>query len=112
MVHGETVLSPLATYYRVDNHARVSVPDAKQRWLELLTAAVRDGTFVKLNLSRPCCADASLKNVIVRPVALRAGQRLSFVFRHITRDITKNLTREEGLRRIDTLLNGGFRAAN
>ena len=90
----------------------MSVPDAKQRWLELLAAAVRDGTFVKLNLSRPCCADASLKNVLVRPVALRAGQRLSFVFRHITRDITKNLTSEEGLARIDTLLNGEFRAAN
>src|SRR3989442_2893433 len=96
----------------MDNHARVSVPDAKKRWLELLTAAVRDGTFVKLTLSRPFGADASLKNVFVRPVSLRAGQRLSFVFRHATRDITKNLTREAGLTRIDTLLSGEFRAAN
>src|SRR5438128_245132 len=112
MVHGETVFSPLVTNSRLDNHARVSVPDAKQRWLELLTAALRDGTFVKLALSRPCGADASLKNVFVRPVSLRAGQRFSFVFRHATRDITKNLTREAGLTRIDTLLNGEFRAAN
>src|SRR5439155_7754621 len=97
---------------RVDNHARVSTPDAKERWLELLVASVRDGTFVKLTLSRPCSADASLKNVIVRPVALRAGQRLTFVFRHDTRDITKNLTSEESLARIDTLLKGEFRAAN
>ncbi len=97
---------------RVDNHARVSTPDAKERWLELLAASVRDGTFVKLTLGRPCCADASLKNVIVRPVALRAGQRLAFVFRHDTRDITKNLTSEESLARIDTLLKGEFRAAN
>ena len=107
-----TVVSPLVTNNLVDNHARVSVPDAKQRWLELLTAALRDGTFVKLTLSRPFGADASLKNVFVRPVSLRAGQRFSFVFRHATRDITKNLTREAGLTRIDTLLNGEFRAAN
>ena len=109
---GSHSVSPLATNYRVDNHARVSVPDAKHRWLELLSAAVRDGTFVKVTLSRPCCADASLKNVLVRPVALRAGQRLSFVFRHRTRDVTNNLTREEGLARIDTLLEGEFRAAH
>ena len=81
MVRRETVVSPLATNKGVDNYARVSVPDAKQRWLELLTAALRDGTFVKLTLSRPFGADASLKNVVVRPVSLRAGQRLSFVFR-------------------------------
>src|SRR6185503_11271913 len=109
---GERVLSPLATNKRVDNHARVSLPDAKQRWLELLTAAVRDGTFVKLTLSRPFGADASLKNVFVRPVSLRAGQRLSFVFRHATRDITRNLTCEAGLTRINNLLSGEFRAAN
>jgi len=102
----------LATNNRLDNHARVSVPDAKQRWLALLAAAVRDGSLVKLTLSRPCCAEASLKNVIVRPVALRAGDRLSFVFRHDTRDITKNLTAEEGLARIESLLNGEFCAAN
>ena len=45
----------------MDDHARVSVPDAKQRWLELLTAAVRYGTFVKLTLSRPVGAEASLE---------------------------------------------------
>ena len=104
--------SPLATNNRVDNHARVPAPDAKQRWLGLLAATVRDGTFVKLTLSRPVGADPSLKNVLIRPVALRAGERLSFVFRHINRDITKNLTREEGLAHIERLLAAEFQAAN
>ncbi len=88
------------------------MPDAKQRWLALLVAAVRDGTFVKLTLSRPGGPDASLKNVSVRRVSIRAGHRLSFVYRHDTRDITKNFTAEEGLARIEALLNGAFREAN
>jgi hypothetical protein len=108
----EAAASPLATNNGVDNDARVPPPDAKQRWLELLAAAVRDGTFVKLTLSHPVGVDTSLKNVLVRPVALRAGQRLSFVFRHINRDITKNLTRDEGLAHIDRLLGAEFQAAN
>jgi 2-polyprenyl-3-methyl-5-hydroxy-6-metoxy-1,4-benzoquinol methylase len=96
----------------VVDHAQVPVPDPKQQWLGLLAATVRDGTFVKLTLSRPVCVDTSLKNVLVRPVALRAGQRLSFVFRHINRDITKNLTRDEGIAHIDRLLGAEFLAAN
>src|SRR5207245_5314335 len=72
---GLNAASGLVMNHRVDNHARVSAPDGKQRWVALLTAAARNGTFVKLTLSRPCCANDSLKNVIVRPVALSTGQR-------------------------------------
>jgi SAM-dependent methyltransferase len=96
----------------VDNHQLVSEQDAKKRWFALLAAAVHGGTFVKLTLSRPCTTDASLENVFVRPVDLRAGRQLSFVFRHASRDITKNLSREAGLARIDALLSGEFRAAD
>ena len=90
----------------------MALSDAQLQWLELLADAVRDGTFVKLTLSRHRGADATLKNVFVRPVALRAGGRLSFVYHHATRDVTKNLTPDEGLARIESLLNGVFEAAN
>jgi SAM-dependent methyltransferase len=90
----------------------VALPDAQRQWLELVGDAVRDGTFVKLTLSRHRGADATLKNVFIRPVALRAGWRLSFVYRHATRDVTKNLTPNEGLTRIESLLNGEFDTAN
>src|SRR5881394_1033449 len=112
LITGKTVVSPLATNNRVDNHPLVSEQDAKKRWFELLAAAVHGGTLVKLTLSRPCSADASLENVFVRPVDLRAGRQLSFVFRHATRDITKNLSCDEGLARIDALLIAEFRAAD
>src|SRR5205085_1927787 len=110
--YSNTPFLQLATHCSVAHHARVALSDAQLQWLELLADAVRDGTFVKLTLSRHRGADATLKNVFVRPVALRAGARLSFVYHHATRDVTKNLTPDEGLARIESLLNGVFDAAN
>ena len=42
--------------------------------------------------------DSDLQNLYVRPVALKSGARLSFLYRHKTRDVVKNHTVEEGLR--------------
>ena len=89
-----------------------SSTDARDRLLVLLNDAVRNGKLVKLTLSDYRGADATLKNVFVRPVALRVGPRLSFVYRHATRDITKNLTHEEGLAQVATLLAAEFQTAN
>lgn len=65
---------------------------ARDRFLELLQAAVRDGTLVKLTLGKYRGSDASLRNLLVRPVELKSGRHLALVWRHATRDITKNLT--------------------
>ena len=59
-------------------------------FLRRLGESVTAGTFVKLTLGRYRGADATLRNLYVRPVTLRAGPHLSFVWRHATRDITKN----------------------
>jgi SAM-dependent methyltransferase len=48
---------------------------------------------------------------LVRPVQLRAGPRLSFVYRHATRDITKNLPHEEAMVRIGELIGDDFSSA-
>ena len=87
-------------------------PSAKEKLLAMLAEAVRDGLLVKLTLGSHRGADASLRNVFVRPVALRSGPHLSFVFRHATRDVTQNFAPEEGLARIGGLLGGDFRSAN
>ena len=100
----------LVSAREVGNHS--PVPDARQQLLDLLDVAVQDGTFVKLTLSRARAADAAPRVVLVRPVSLRGGPRLSFVFRHRTRDITKNFTTEQGLQRIAALLGADFLAAN
>jgi len=65
-------------------------PANRDRFLELLRASVREGTLVKLTLGKHRGADATLQNLFVRPVALKAGPHLAFLWRHATRDITKN----------------------
>lgn len=89
-----------------------SSTDPRQRWLELANAAVRDGGFLRLTLSDPCGPDATLKKVLVRPVTVAAGPRLSFVYRHATRDVTRNFPFDEGLAQIESLLGSQFRDAH
>jgi protein-L-isoaspartate O-methyltransferase len=83
-------------------------PPARERFLVLLRGAVADGTLTKLTLGKYRGADSSLRNLSIRPVSLRAGPRLSFVWRHATRDVTKNHPRDEALAEIASLVGGDF----
>ena len=82
--------------------------DAQTRFLSLLHIAVNDGTLVKLTLGKSRSNDATLKNLFVRPVTLKAGPHLSFLWRHDTRDVTKNHSVEEALEQLDKLIGSDF----
>lgn len=81
---------------------------ARVRFLALVATAVSDGTLVKLTLGKHRGADATLENVFVRPVALKSGRQLSLVWRHATRDITKNHAPVEALALIESLVGKDF----
>ena len=83
-------------------------PSSRDRFLDLLRAAVLEGTLVKLTLGKHRGADATLKNIFVRPVALKTGHQLSFVYRHATRDITKNVPPAEAITLIANLIGSDF----
>lgn len=82
------------------------------RLIEKLSSALAEGTFVKLTLSHPRAGKSDLRNVYARLVALRDGQKLSLLFRHATRDETKNLGVTAGLERIRSLLDTEFERAH
>lgn len=86
----------------------MSQATAQDRFCTLLTSSVTDGTLVKLTLGKHRGADATLKNIFVRPVMLKTGPHLSFVYRHATRDITKNLPPADALALITQLLGSDF----
>lgn len=87
----------------------MSIPaHPRERFLDLLRTGVGAGTFVKLTLGKARSSDPTLKNIFVRPVTLKAGPRLNFVWRHATRDITKNLAHDEGLALVADLLGRDF----
>ncbi|MDF3059708.1 MAG: hypothetical protein K0R17_3923 [Rariglobus sp.] len=83
-------------------------PDARSRFLDLLRSSVHDGTLVKLTLGKHRGADSTLHNLFVRPVTLKAGPHLSLLWRHATRDITKNHPPSEALALIEPLIGGDF----
>ncbi len=84
------------------------LPDARERFLSHLRTAVSDGVLVKLTLGKHIGADATLRNLYVRPVTLKAGPHLAFVWRHTTRDITKNFLPTIALSELAPLIGHDF----
>ncbi|MCF6269317.1 MAG: SAM-dependent methyltransferase [Melioribacteraceae bacterium] len=64
--------------------------------------------LIKLVLSNKKDKSSDLKNIIVTIVKLKSGFRLNFVYRHHTKDITKNHNFEEGQILIKELFNTKF----
>jgi SAM-dependent methyltransferase len=79
-------------------------PQGREQFLGLLREAVLGGSLAKLTLGNPSGSDATLKNLFVRPVQLKVGPRFSFVWRHSTKDVTKNLGADDALVLLDSLI--------
>ncbi len=84
----------------------------REDFLAQLGASIRDGSFVKLTLGKPRGSDATLHNLLVRPVTLRDGPRLSFVWRHERQDITKNHAPEDAITELAALIGADFHSAH
>jgi SAM-dependent methyltransferase len=80
----------------------------RDQFLVLLRDAVMGGTVEKLTLGKPSGRDPTLVNLFVRPVALRSGPRLSFVWRHKTKDVTKNHDASEALMLLEPMIGDDF----
>jgi hypothetical protein len=83
-------------------------PSARDRFLDLLRAALDTGDLAKLTLGKYRGTDPSLRNLFVRPVALKSGPQFAFVWRHATRDITKNHPAAEALALLTPLVGADF----
>jgi SAM-dependent methyltransferase len=90
------------------------MPDlsTRERFLERVRQAAESQRLVKMTLSRYTGRDAELQNVYIRPVEIKDGPRLQFVYRSATQDVTKNMTTEEGLACLTALLESDFRNAH
>jgi SAM-dependent methyltransferase len=85
---------------------------APAQFIASLADAVEGRTFVRLVLSKHEGAPADLQRVTVRLVTLADQPHLSFVYRHATRDITKNHAVGEGLAVVGGLLGTAFKHAH
>ena len=81
---------------------------ARDRFLDALRSAVQTGSLTKLTLGKYRGVDPGLKNLFVRPVVLKSGPHLSFVWRYETRDVTKNHQTADALALLETLIGTDF----
>lgn len=77
-----------------------------------LKDSIEQNTFVRLTLSKSRTKNADLKKVIIKLAIIKKVQQLSFVYRHQTKDITKNYLVEEGITIIQDLLENQFLITN
>ena len=84
-------------------------PTHRERFFATLNRAIDDESFEKLTLGKYRGNNATVKKLIIRPVTLKGGSHLSFLWRHDTQDITKNWKPKKALHEIDRLLGQDFR---
>lgn len=87
-------------------------PDERQRFLRLLRTALAERRFQRLLLNRHEGEDTTIERLTVRDIELRGERALSFLWRHKTKDITKNHALEDGLALIESLLGSEFMQAH
>jgi len=79
-----------------------------QKFQQRLQGSLDDGSFVRLTLGRPSDAEPTLEKLLARRVVLRGADHLSMVWRHRTKDITKNLPLPEAVALVAQLVEGSF----
>ncbi|HGY9624633.1 SAM-dependent methyltransferase [Pseudomonas juntendi] len=89
-----------------------TAPDARAQFLGLLADALHRGSLAKLVLARHVGADQTLQRIIAKPVVVKGQPCLSLVYRHQTRDITRNLPLDQAQALVADLLPESFRNAH
>ena len=83
-----------------------------ERFIRRLQQSLADASFVRLTLGRPTGGDATLDKLLARRLVLRGSEHLSLVWRHRSKDITKNLPQDEALALLATLIGASFQHAH
>jgi SAM-dependent methyltransferase len=89
----------------------LSATDRIGEFVAAVQSAFADGSLIKLKLGGYHGPETDLKSAEARKVSIKAGERLSVVFRYKTRDITKNLTLDETALLLVTGLSEEWRSA-
>lgn len=77
-------------------------------FFEKLTQSIENKTIVKVLLTNKKDKNSDLKKIIITGVELKKGYVLNFVYRHNTKDITKNYEISEGIDLIQQALTSLF----
>jgi hypothetical protein len=83
-------------------------PSQKDNYIEKLTNTINSHELIKVKLISKRNKLSDLKTIIITAVDLKKGYSLNFIYRHNTKDITKNYPISEGIALISKALDDDF----
>ncbi len=78
------------------------------KYIQLIQDSLISCTLSQISIINPLRKDASIRKVQIKPIELKEKLHLSFIFKHQTKDITKNYLVEEAIEHIKTDLTDNF----
>ena len=86
--------------------------DDARTFMDRVSEALTGCSFVKLVLGKYRGSDPSLKSVVIQIKVVKGRDCLSFVYRHQTKEVTRNASMTEGLMEIRDRLGAEFKSAH
>jgi len=78
------------------------------KFIETINQSLKNGELIKVKLINKKNKEVEFNSVHIKPVILKTGPQLSFVYRYKTNDITKNFTTTKGFLLIKEHLENDF----
>ena len=82
-----------------------------QSFVGALSSVLDNRTFIRMTMGHYKGSEKDLKKIIVKPIIIKKGARLSFTYRYQRKDIVKNYPYGEALDMITQMLGNDFHAA-
>ncbi len=82
------------------------------QFIDFLKVSLADNTFIKAQLTDYQGEEVALKSLYLKKIIVKRREKISFLYRYKTKDITKNYFPDEAVEELGTLLTeSGFRSA-
>ena len=74
------------------------------KFFEKLDAALKNGSIVKMTLSKPVSKNSDLRNIYIKPILLKDNKMYQFTYRYERRDETKNFDAKQTMEQLRSLV--------
>ena len=75
-----------------------------EKFFEKLDAALKNGSIVKMTLSKPVSKNSDLRNIYIKPILLKDNKMYQFIYRYERRDETKNFDAKQTMEQLRSLV--------
>ena len=75
-----------------------------EKFFEKLNLSLKNGSFVKMTLSKPVAKNNELRNIYIKPILLKDNKMYQFTYRYERRDETKNFDAKQTIEQVRRLV--------